>query len=218
MKKSYNLILTLTATALIATIALFIAGSTSNIQIIPLPSLPIPAYIFACAPGILIVTYIVFSTFTSHLEKMSVKNQKLQVFAIGAVGGIISLFLLFHSVKAGWHKMYWWEQYVYSGSTQVTYDERYEYRLDIVNFSRFNSYARLHVYDISTEEEFMIFLSIDTQKMNSVAYGESVRWCSLTYIGEEGRYVLETTWASRHRAYVFEIDMNTRTAEEIAAE
>jgi hypothetical protein len=214
MKKSYDLILTLAATVLIITIALFVAGSTSTIQITPLPSLPILAYVFACAPGFLIVAYVIFSTFSSRWERMAEKNQKVQVFAIGALGFIISLFLLFHSVKAGWHKMYWWEQYVYSGSTQTTYDERYEYRLDIVNSFRFNSYARLRVYDMSTEEEFMIFLNIDTQEMNFVAYGESVRWCSLSFAGEEGRYILQTTdWLIDNRTYIFEIDMNTRTAE-----
>ena len=215
-KKSLNLLLTLTTSLLIITVIMVVAGATSAIQVKPYPSFLLPVYIFACVPSILIAVYVLFCKFSNRWSTMNEKKQKSQVTFIVILGNFISVFLLLISILNGWHRMYWWEREWRSlyEVAQTTADERYEYQIDILNCFQFNSYARLRVRDISTNEEFMIFLDINIQEMIVfTGGGANSQWSSLTYSEEERCYLLETTTSlDLQRLYMFEIDMNARTS------
>lgn len=101
---------------------------------------------------------------------------------------------------------------VNSDTLKTTIDEKYEYHIDLVNLFQRNSWARLYVKDIDTDEEMFIRIPIQTRNISGISIGEINHWVLLTPTDNEAHYILQTTNEFPLRGKQFEIDMQAGIA------
>ncbi|MDR2572085.1 MAG: hypothetical protein LBD23_17545 [Oscillospiraceae bacterium] len=110
-------------------------------------------------------------------------------------------------------------------SIQITSDEKYKYRLELVNlFISRNNHAQLYVKEISTGEEFYIPVSIRMREIKGLSVPGSTNskesrlfwvWSNMIPSDTEETYILTTTERLKSEIEVFEIDMETMTSRRI---
>ncbi|MDR2572099.1 MAG: RHS repeat-associated core domain-containing protein [Oscillospiraceae bacterium] len=99
---------------------------------------------------------------------------------------------------------------------QITDDEKYEYRIELINRFQNNSHTRLYIRNVSTGDEFIIPLDVPTSVFGSLGgdSGGSSMMSILTITNKENIYILTTTKIFEE-AKEFEIDMKTQTSRRI---
>lgn len=103
-----------------------------------------------------------------------------------------------------------------SDTLKITEDEKYQYRIDLINVFQRNSRARLFLKDISSEEEMYIPVDIQTRKIVGLSVGRINHWVKLEPTDEPSRYILYTTEElGRITEEKFEIDIKARTSKRL---
>ena len=116
----------------------------------------------------------------------------------------------------------WIKENVLKDYTQTTIDNKYEYRLELVNLFQKNSFARIYIKDISNDYETKISLDIPVCEKDVIIGGEGYTnsdlniygvWSELTPSDTKGIYVLTTTELfDSENSYCFQINIEDKTA------
>ncbi|OWR31430.1 hypothetical protein CDO73_06780 [Saccharibacillus sp. O23] len=113
-------------------------------------------------------------------------------YAVVFIGLLISLILstsLMQSVSTyGWDK-----EKIKSDSIQVTADNKFEYRIDLINLFQRNSSAMLYLKDIGTGEERYIPVDIQTSEIVGLGVKRFNHWIMLEPTNTKAQYILYTT-------------------------
>lgn len=143
---------------------------------------------------------------------------------IGMVVAVIVLSLIFVTTLIRNTSMYGWiKESVVKDYTQTTIDEKYEYRLELVNVFQRNSYARIYIKNIVNGEETTMPLDIPIKEKNVIIGGEGyissetdvlLVWSKMMPSDAEDIYILTTTdFFDRESSYCFRIDMKDKSAK-----
>ena len=111
----------------------------------------------------------------------------------------------------------WLKESVTKDYIQTTVDEKYEYRIEIVNIFQKNSYVRLYVKDVSDGKETKLYLDIPIREIYAISGGEGSIypepetppvWSNLMSTDKESIYILTTTKVfDSENEYSFIIDV-----------
>lgn len=108
------------------------------------------------------------------------------------IGLLISLLLstaLIQSVSThGWAK-----EKIESDTVKITADNKYEYRIDLINLFQRNSHARLYLKDVGSGKVIYIPVDIQTNKIIGLRVGKVNHWVRLEPSDIESQYMLYTT-------------------------
>ncbi len=139
------------------------------------------------------------------------------------LGGIILIIIIITTTCFRYSTTYgWFRNVVYSDYLQTTDDEKYEYRLELVNLFQKNQYARLYVKNNTTGEEIKIMLDLPLDKIGALQGGVGYEypepmipkvWSQLSQTAREEIYILKTTDWFHKNTYTYKIDMRTKVAE-----
>jgi hypothetical protein len=163
--------------------------------------------------GVAVPVFIFVVLFTTLLIKgwnpTSGEQYTLITFAL-----IISVLLsaaLIQSVNTqGWAK-----EKIISGTLKTSADEKYEYRIDLINLFQRNSHARLYLRDVSTGQETYIPTDIQLQKIKGLAVGKDHYWVKLEPTDNEALYILSTTKELPIPEEKFNINIKAGTASRL---
>lgn len=109
----------------------------------------------------------------------------------------------------------WITEKVTSDSLKFTADEKYEYRIDIINVFQKNSRAQLHVRNVATGEISRIPISMQTEKIVTLRIEKVNNWVFMEPTEISEKYILHTTSDLGVPKKKFEIDIAEETAKEI---
>ncbi|WP_442602965.1 hypothetical protein [Paenibacillus sp. KN14-4R] len=87
----------------------------------------------------------------------------------------------------------WVKEKIESDTLKKTSDEKYEYRVDLINLFQRNSRARLYLKDISSGKETYIPIEIQTSKIVVLGVGKVNHWVKLELTDNSSQYTLYTT-------------------------
>lgn len=129
------------------------------------------------------------------------------------VGIGIALSILFSIsliLSVGSH--HWTDERIKSDSIKITEDEKYEYRIDLINLFQRNSRARLYLKDANSGEELSIPVDIRTKKIIGLGVGKINHWVQLEPTDNPSHYILRTTKDLRIPEERFEVNIASKTA------
>ncbi|KUP25503.1 hypothetical protein [Paenibacillus sp. DMB5] len=109
----------------------------------------------------------------------------------------------------------WAETRVTSDAVRITTDNRYEYRLDLVNMFQRNAYARLYLKNTADEEEIYIPVDIELSDIVVISMGDEIQWSVLESTGNPSQYILSTTDDFLVPEKRFDINVESKTSIEI---
>lgn len=146
------------------------------------------------------------------LFKKKLRNNRL--FIIQCIL-IIALILFGYNLYKSVDEYGWLQTRTYSETIKTTEDSKYEYKLELINMFQRNSYARLYMKNVQTEEISYISLDIKTRDIGGFSMGQEVHWGELDYTEVEGQYLLYITEEFPFPMDRFLIDVNTNTSEKL---
>jgi hypothetical protein len=115
-------------------------------------------------------------------------GQYVAVF-IGLILSVLLSVALIQSVNTyGWAK-----EKVESDSVKVTADNKYEYRIDLINLFQKNSHARLYLKDVGSGSVIYIPVDIQTNKIVGLRVSKVNHWVGLEPTDIASQYILYTT-------------------------
>lgn len=118
---------------------------------------------------------------------------------------------LFQSVRThGWAN-----EKIKSDSIKITADEKYEYRIDLINLFQRNSHARLYLKDIESGEEMYIPIDIQTRKIVGLGVSKVNHWVELEAMDNASYYILYTTKDLGIPEEEFKIDITAGTSSRV---
>lgn len=126
---------------------------------------------------------------------------------------IIALILFGYNLYKSVDEYGWFQTRTYSETIKTTDDSKYEYKIELVNMFQRNSYARLYMKNVKTEEISYISLDINTRDIGGFSMRQEVHWGELKYTEVEGQYLLYITEEFPFPMDRFFIDMNKNTSE-----
>lgn len=109
----------------------------------------------------------------------------------------------------------WAETRVTSDAVRITTDNRYEYRLDLVNMFQRNAYTRLYLKNTADEEEIYIPVDIELSDIVVISMGDEIQWSVLESTGNPSQYILSTTDDFPVPEKRFDINVESKTSTEI---
>ncbi|MHA6530794.1 hypothetical protein [Paenibacillus sp. BAC0078] len=124
------------------------------------------------------------------------------------VSGIVILFSFSISLFQNTNTEGWLTEKITSDDIKMTTDQKYEYRLDLINMFQKNSHARLYVRDVVSDEVKDIDVEISTRTI--VVYttkSSGTHWGFLKPTNEPDRYILNTTEDLGIPEEKFEVDI-----------
>lgn len=111
----------------------------------------------------------------------------------------------------------WLSESVTSDTLKKTSDDKYEYRLDIVNLFQKNSYARIYIRNLKDNEEYNIPLNIPTNKIVGLLNARNDKeknWIHLETTSEINQYMLYITKELMNHEQSFIVDMTSQSIRE----
>ena len=214
MKKAIRTIWLIAVGIVFVSMIWFLLGSTACFQrSIDLVTTVI--FIIAWVPAL---CFIVFSLLA--IKKNLIPNKKL--FKIILTISIILISSIFTSTFINNASPYGWlKEIVDEDYMQITLDEKYEYRLEIINRFQKNSYVRVYLKEISDGEEMRLKLDIPARDIYVVSGGiDSIYpepeippvWSKLIPTDNESIYILTTTdLFDNDKSYRFYVDVESNT-------
>ncbi len=191
-----------------ASLIRFIFRSTANFQR-PLDLVNSVTLTFVGIPSLLL-------TATSVVLLLKKWNPAASGLAyIGFYSGVIVLLVLSMVLIKSVSSQGWLTEKVTSDSLKITSDEKYQYRIDLINLFQKNSYAKLYVKNVATNEEVSIPVDIETDKIVGLGIKETNNWVTMEPSEALNRYVLYTTKELGIPEEKFKIDIASRTSEEV---
>lgn len=109
----------------------------------------------------------------------------------------------------------WFKDTIRSDTLKNTTDQRYEYRIDLVNLFQKNSYATLYLKNTASGEEKNIPIDIQTKKITGIGIKEINNWGTLEPTDIFSLYILSTTEELRVPEEKFEIDIKKGTSSRL---
>jgi hypothetical protein len=109
----------------------------------------------------------------------------------------------------------WLTENIRTDTLQRTEDGKYEYQLELVNLYQKNSYARLYLNSISTDQELRIPLEMDVYEIVGISIGKVNYWIRLEQTNDPNIYTLRTTKDFPLQDKEYDIDVNKGIAVRI---
>ncbi|WP_410512410.1 hypothetical protein PaeBR_20765 [Paenibacillus sp. BR2-3] len=109
----------------------------------------------------------------------------------------------------------WANEKIESDSIKITADEKYEYRIDLINLFQRNSHARLYLKEVGSGEEMYIPVDIQTRKIVGLGVKKVNHWVMLEPTGNAFQYILYTTKELGIPEEKFEIDIIAGTSRRV---
>ncbi|OAB36036.1 hypothetical protein [Paenibacillus glacialis] len=109
----------------------------------------------------------------------------------------------------------WAKEKVESDSIKITDDEKYEYRIDLINLFQKNSHARLYLKNVGSGEEMYIPVDIQTRKIVVLGVSEVNHWVMLETTKNPSHYIMYTTEDLGLPEEKFEIDIRAGTSSRL---
>ncbi|MCL2717360.1 MAG: hypothetical protein FWE14_01060 [Lachnospiraceae bacterium] len=178
-------------------------------------------YIFLWLPALLFIAVSIFA-----LKKGWMPNH---IYAqINLILVILFLTIVFSiNLIKGVNPKGWLEERIFSDYIQITFDDKYEYQLELINPFQKNSYTQLYIKNISSGEEIRIPIDIQTKDIRESFHLSSdprkvpsVKewvWSEMENGNKENIYILTITEGFKRegKIEVFEIDMELRKSQRI---
>jgi hypothetical protein len=133
----------------------------------------------------------------------------------GYFSGLALLTLLSISLIQSVSTHGWANEKIESDSLKITADEKYEYRIELVNLFQRNSHAQLYLKDVDSGEEMYIPIDIQTRKIVGLGVKKVNHWVMLEPTDNLSRYTLFTTRELGTPEEKFEIDIMARTSSRL---
>jgi hypothetical protein len=109
----------------------------------------------------------------------------------------------------------WANEKIESDSVKVTADNKYEYRIDLINLFQKNSHARLYLKDSGSGTETYIPIDIQTRKIVGLGVKKVNHWVMLEPTDTASEYILYTTKDLGIPEEKFEIDIIAGTTSRV---
>lgn len=109
----------------------------------------------------------------------------------------------------------WANEKIESDSVKITADNKYEYRIDLINLFQRNSHARLYLKDSGSGKETYIPVGIQTSKIVGLGVKKVNHWVMLEPTGTVSEYILYTTKELGIPEEKFKIDILAGTASRV---
>lgn len=109
----------------------------------------------------------------------------------------------------------WANEKIESDSVKVTADNKYEYRIDLINLFQKNSHARLYLKDLGSGTETYIPIDIQTRKIVGLGVKKVNHWVMLEPTDTASEYILYTTKDLGIPEEKFEIDIIAGTTSRV---
>lgn len=109
----------------------------------------------------------------------------------------------------------WTNEKIESDSVKVTADNKYEYRIDLINLFQKNSHARLYLKDSGSGTETYIPIDIQTRKIVGLGVKKVNHWVMLEPTDTASEYILYTTKDLGIPEEKFEIDIIAGTTSRV---
>jgi hypothetical protein len=109
----------------------------------------------------------------------------------------------------------WLNEKITSDSLKITSDNKYEYRIDLINLFQKNSHARLYLKVVDTKVEKNIPIDIQTIKIMGLENKKVNNWVMLVPTDVSSRYILYTTKELHIPEERFEIDITEGTSKKL---
>ncbi|NBI31020.1 hypothetical protein [Chengkuizengella marina] len=189
-----------------ASLVWFLLGSTANFQrsldlvgTVTLIIVWIPNFIITVVSIVLLIKGWIPSSLVTYAG-----------FIICMIILVISSVSLFQGVNTKG----WLTEVIRSDQLKITSDEKYEYRIDLINVFQKNSSARLYVRNMSTGEEANIPVDIHVDKIRGLRTID-IDWVIMELSDVPNRYILYTTKELGIPEEKFEIDVVTGTSRRL---
>lgn len=109
----------------------------------------------------------------------------------------------------------WANEKIESDSVKVTADNKYEYRIDLINLFQKNSHARLYLKHSGSGTEAYIPIDIQTRKIVGLGVKKVNHWVMLEPTDTASEYILYTTKDLGIPEEKFEIDIIAGTTSRV---
>lgn len=109
----------------------------------------------------------------------------------------------------------WANEKIRSDSLKIMADEKYEYRVDLINLFQRNSRARLYLKDVGSGEETYIPIDIQTRKIVGLRVSKVNHWVKLEPTDNPSEYILYTTRELGIPEEKFKIDIIAGTSSRL---
>ncbi|GGG15245.1 hypothetical protein GCM10010912_69590 [Paenibacillus albidus] len=109
----------------------------------------------------------------------------------------------------------WANEKIRSDSLKITADEKYEYRIELINLFQRNSHARLYLKNVDSGVETYIPIEIQTRKIVGLRVSEVNHWVKLEAMDNVSQYILYTTKDLGIPEENFKIDITAGTASRV---
>ncbi|WP_438349580.1 hypothetical protein ACP8HI_02570 [Paenibacillus sp. FA6] len=109
----------------------------------------------------------------------------------------------------------WANEKIKSDSIKITTDEKYEYRIDLINLFQKNSHARLYLKDVGSGEEMYIPVDVQLRKIAAIGVSEVNHWVMLETTKNSSHYIMYTTEDLGLPEEKFEIDIRAGTSSRL---
>lgn len=182
----------------------FLLGATAYFQ----RGMDIIGTAYLVGPGILVLLLVFL--FSMLLLKGWIPRSKGDYvgICIGLLFSILISVALIQSVSTNG----WANEKIRSDTLKMTADQKYEYRVDLINLFQRNSNARLYLKDISSQEEMYIQTEIQSRKIVGLKVSKINHWVKLEPTDNSSLYILHTTAALGIPLEKYEINIETRTS------
>ncbi|MFD0961225.1 hypothetical protein [Paenibacillus chungangensis] len=87
----------------------------------------------------------------------------------------------------------WANEKIESDTVKITADNKYEYRINLINLFQRNSHARLYLRDVGSGKVIYIPVGIQTNKIKGLGVGKVNHWVKIEPSDIESQYILSTT-------------------------
>ncbi|MFC5405721.1 hypothetical protein [Cohnella soli] len=134
---------------------------------------------------------------------------------VGLYSGILILFALSAVLIKSVHTEGWLSEKVTSDSIKYTLDNKYEYRIELINLFQKNSWARLLVKSVTTKEVKTIPVDIPTDRIAGIGTKKVNNWVWLEASEVLNHYTLFTTKELGIPEMKFDIDIASGTSQRL---
>lgn len=126
---------------------------------------------------------------------------------------LVIFMVLAYNLYISVDKYGWLEPRIFSEEIKQTEDKKYEYKIELVNMFQKNSYARLYMRGMETNDIKYISLDINTRDIGGFSMDEIIIWGNLVPTEVNDIYLLYTTESFPFAKNQYLIDVNMKKSE-----
>jgi len=112
----------------------------------------------------------------------------------------------------------WLQTRIHSESIKLSEDNKYEYKIELVNMFQKNSFARLYMKNVQTEEIVYISLDVDTRHIGGFSMDQVNNWGNLIATQVEDQYILYTNEKFPFPVGSYLVDVKRNSSEKLNKE